>query len=381
MTMTASRLPQLGALEQALEGEGPVNPLPRLEIHEKIIEANARTISDLIRAHGATLWGVGKVTRAHPAVVDALMRGGCIGYADSRLENLVKVRKRRPGIPLMLLRFPGPTTIAKTVAVTDVSLNSSVKTMRLLSREAGEQGRRHKVIVMVDLGDLREGVWPDKLTAVVTEVAKFPHLDVIGIGTNLACYGGVAPTVANMARLVRARDEASAASGLPLDVISGGNSSALDLLAAGKMPREINEFRMGESIILGRNPLDRKPSQGTRQDAVRIVGEVIEVESKPSVPDFEPGQRGQNAFGHFTEFVDRGVRRRAIVALGRQDAVVEGLYVEDHRMLVLGGNSDHVVVDVEDAPEVEVGSEISFWPNYAALLAAATSTSVRNVVL
>ena len=129
-----------------------------------------------------------------------------------------------------------------------------------------------------------------------------------------------------MQLLVDLRDACREATDLPLDVISGGNSANLPLLASGGMPEEINHFRIGEAITLGRNVLDRTPWPGTRQDTIRVVAEVVEVERKPSLP---LGRRGQDAFGENIEFVDRGVRKRAICNVGRQDIVVNGLTPED----------------------------------------------------
>jgi predicted amino acid racemase len=145
------------------------------------------------------------------------------------------------------------------------------------------------------------------------------------------------------------------------------------------MPKEINHFRIGEAIILGRNVLDRSPWQNTRQDTVRVVAEVIEVGYKPSLP---VGQRGQDAFGDLKTIVDRGIRKVAICNLGRQDALIEGLLPEDQGILVLGSSSDHLLLDVEDAQEnIILGHEIGFFPNYAALLAASTSPYVEKFVV
>ncbi len=113
------------------------------------------------------------------------------------------------------------------------------------------------------------------------------------------------------------------------------------------MPKEINHLRLGESIVLGRNVLDRSPWPGTRQDTFRLLAEVVELERKPSMPI---GDRGQNAFGETTEYVDRGIRLRAICNLGRQDAVIDGLEPEDAGITIVGGSSDHLILDVEDAP-------------------------------
>lgn len=352
---------------------------PRLEIHPERIRANAAAIAKLVHEHGGVLAGVGKVMCAHPDVLRALVAGGADMIADSRIDNLRTARELNLGVPLLLLRIPERSRVAEVVEVADISLNSSLETMRLLSDAAVAAGTVHQVVLMVDLGDLREGVWPDRALDVAQGAAELPGIELIGLGANLACYGGVFPSPANMDLLVRTRDEIAEATGLTLDLISGGNSSALDMLAAGQMPQAVNHFRMGESIILGRNVIDRSPWPGTRQDTVKLVVEVVELESKPSLP---VGDRGQNAFGEEGEYVDRGIRRRAIVNLGRQDAVIEGLEPLDPGIIVLGASSDHLILDVEEAQDpVEVGSEIAFWPGYGALLALTTSPYVAKVVV
>ena len=352
---------------------------PRLEIFTKRIEENARSVIDLCHSYGVQVACVSKVVMAHPAVVRSLEAAGADMIADSRILNLQSLANSGIDSPLMLLRIPAPSRATDIVRCADVSLNSSVETLELLSEAAEFLKKQHKVIIMVDVGDLREGVWPDQTPAVVKATAKLPNLEIIGLGCNLACYGGVIPTVENMELLVEVRDACRKATGLELPVLSGGNSANLPLLASGKMPAEINQFRIGEAIMLGRNVIDRSPWPGTRQDTFRIVAEVVEVERKPSIPI---GNRGQDAFGGFIEFVDRGTRLRAICNIGRQDITVDGITPEDPGIIVLGGSSDHLVLDVEEAgTPVEVGAELAFYPNYAALLMASTSPYVQKVVI
>jgi len=352
---------------------------PRLEIHPGRIAANARSVIQACHAHGAQVACVTKVTCAHPAVVQALEEGGADMLADSRIPNLEAVAGTGTRLPLMLLRIPAPSQAMDVVRHADLSLNSSLQTLQLLSEAAEFLHKRHQAIVMVDVGDLREGVWPDRAVEVVKGAARLPGLEILGLGCNLACYGGVIPSVENMNALIAVRDACRKATGLDLAVLSGGNSSSLPLLASGRMPKEINHFRLGESIVLGRNVLDRSPWPGTRQDTLRLLAEVVELERKPSVPI---GDRGQNAFGETTEFEDRGVRLRAICNLGRQDAVLDGLEPEDEGIIVVGGSSDHLILDVEDARgRVSLGQELAFRPGYGALLALATSPYVQKVVV
>ena len=352
---------------------------PRIEIYADRIEQNARVVIDLCREHGIEVACVTKVMSAHPAILQSLAAAGADAIADSRISNLQSIANTGLTLPTLLLRVPTPSRVTDVVRCADISLNSSVETIELLSRAAQLLRRTHKVIVMVDLGDLREGVWPDRVVSVVREAARFSNVEIVGLGTNLACYGGVAPTTENMHTLVELRDDCREATNLPLDLISGGNSANLPLLASGGMPKEINHLRIGEAITLGRNVLDRTPWPGTRQDTIRIVTEVVEVERKPSIP---LGRRGQDAFGESIEFVDRGVRRRAICNVGRQDVVVNGLTPEDPGLIVLGGSSDHLVVDVEDAAgKIKLGDEIAFFPSYGSLLAATTSPYVQKHIV
>ncbi len=352
---------------------------PRLEIYPERITANARSVISMCHSHGAKVACVTKVACGHPAMLHALERGGADMIADSRIMNLMSLANTGTPLPLMLLLIPTPSQVADVVRCADVTLNSSFETIRLLSEAAQFLHKRHQVIVMVDVGDLREGVWPDRAIGLVKGASRLPGIDVIGLGCNLSAYGGVIPSVNNMNALIEIRDACRKATGLELNTLSGGSSSSLSLLAAGHMPKEINHFRVGESIALGRNVLDRSPWPGTRQDTFRLVAEVVEIERKPSVPI---GNRGQNAFGEICQFEDRGVRLRAICNLGRQDVAIDGLRPEDEGVIVVGGSSDHLILDVEEAQQkVVLGQEIAFSPNYAALLALSTSHYVQKVVV
>lgn len=352
---------------------------PFLELYPERIKANCRSIVELCHKHNIQLAAVTKVTAAHDVVARALEDAGSDMIADSRVSNLRSLGESGISLPRLLLRLPAPSEALEVVRNSEISLNSGLPTLKLLSEAALSQKIRHGVIIMVDVGDLREGVWPDDAVDLVKEAARLGGIEVMGMGCNLACYGGVIPSEDNMQKLIDVRNQCRKATGLPLNILSGGNSANLPLLASGKMPSEINHLRVGEAIILGRNVLDRSPWPGTRQDTFRLFAEVIEVGRKPSVPI---GQRGQDAFGGFSEFEDRGIRKRAICTIGRQDVVVDGIEPEDKGITVLGGSSDHLILDVEDAAtDVRVGDELSFFPGYGALLALATSPYVAKVVV
>lgn len=352
---------------------------PRLEIFPSRVAENARAILKLCHSQGIQVACVGKVVCAHPLVMRTLEECGADMLADSRLENLAAIRENGTRLPLMLLRIPTPSRVAEVVQVADVSLVSDTGTIHKLANAAVNAGKIHQVILMVDLGDLREGIWPDRLLESLRAIIHLPGIKVTGLGCNLACYGGVIPNTEKMQQLIDLRDEAERTLGIQLPVLCGGNSANLPLLLAGGIPSQINLLRIGETILLGRNVLDRSPFPGTRQDTFRLVAEIIELERKPSLPI---GQRGQDAFGGVPEFVDRGVRRRAICNIGRQDVVIDNLIPVDPGITILGGSSDHLILDVEEAHQLlKTGAEVAFLPGYGALLAASTSPYVQKVVV
>jgi predicted amino acid racemase len=351
---------------------------PRLEIFPERIVENARAVIGLCHQNSIQVACVTKVTCAHPSVVHALEEAGADLLADSRLENLQSIRNSGSKLPLLLLRIPSPDQAEDVVRFANISLNSSAETIRKLSSAAVVQNVVHKVILMIDLGDLREGIWPDRTSEVLQSIIHLPNIEVSGLGCNLTCYGGVIPTTEKMQFLVDLREKCRQETGLELNTLSGGNSANLPLLASGGMPKEINQIRIGETILLGRNVLDRSPWPNTRQDTFRIVSQIVEMEKKPSIP---VGDRGQDAFGGLPEFVDRGIRTRVICNIGRQDIVVDNLEPEDPGIRILGGSSDHLILDVEESTKkIGLGDEIAFYPGYAALLSASTSSYVRKTI-
>ena len=352
---------------------------PRLEIFIDRMAHNAHHVVQQCVQRGVQVAAVTKVMQAHPALLSAFADSGAAMIADSRIDNLKRVAEAGLGLPTMLLRTPTPGRAAEAVRWADCSLISSNTAAAALSRAAEAAEVTHQVVVMVDVGDLREGVWPDRAVDVVTEISRLPHLEVAGLGTNLACYGGVIPTREKMEQLIEVRNRCREATGLALDLLSGGNSANLPLVASGELPAEITQLRIGEAIILGRNVLDRSPWPGTRQDTVELVAGVIEVERKPSVPI---GRIGQDAFGNTTEFADHGWRLRAICDIGRQDANPASLTPIDEGVRILGASSDHLIVDVTDAETpVVVGSDVRFRPDYGGLLALSTSPHVRSLIV
>ncbi len=349
---------------------------PAVTIDLETIEKNARAVCSLCSENGISVSAVTKVTCGSPRVARALLRGGAAGIGESRIENCHRLRASGIIAPLLLLRIPPLSEAAEIVSSVDLSLNSELPVIRALNLEAEKQGRIHDIILMIDLGDLREGVLPADLLPAAAEIIDMPAIRLRGIGTNLTCYGGVIPTRSNLQELVDYARRIEDAFDYRIDIISGGNSSSLPLLLSGEMPKEINHLRIGEAILLGRETVDRTPWPGTSQRAFHITAEIIELKEKPSVPI---GLTGQDAFGNRPVFEDRGTMLRAILNIGREDVDIDGLSPSDERISILGASSDHLLADVTAIGKTTVlGGEISFLPSYSSLLAAMTSSYVEK---
>ncbi len=347
---------------------------PRLELDLGAVEANTRSLADRLALTGIRVTGVTKATLGSPGVGCAMMRGGAVGLADSRVENLVRLGAGGLAAPRTLIRSPMLSQVDAVVRHATTSLNTEIAVLEALSGAAGRRGVAHDVVLMVELGDLREGVLPDDLVPLALDVVALPFLHLAGIGTNLACQSGVVPDGDAMGELSCLAPLVEEATGAPLALVSGGNSANLGWALSAHDTGRVDELRLGESILLGLDPLTRRPVPGLRTDAVVLVAELIEVRTKPAAPW---GTLGQTAFGARTARPGAGVVRQGILALGRQDVDPDGL-APPTGVDVLGTSSDHLVVDLGDHDAV-VGDELRFGVGYGALLRAMTSPFVAVV--
>jgi ornithine racemase len=346
--------------------------MPRIEISLSQIRDNARMLCELYGRQGIALMGVSKAVLGEPAIAQAMLQGGVKFIADSRLENIQKMRTAGLSTQFVLLR----TVLSQAESVVsdvDISFNTELETLKQLSYYAKAHRKHHPVIIMVELGDLREGVMPCDLVQFIRATLALSHIKLVGIGANLACYGGVQPDRTNMQKLSELVDLIETEFQITLATISGGNSANYDWYQSTQAVGRINNLRLGESILLGCETVHRKAIPGLHTRAFQLIAEVIESKSKPSLP---MGEICQDAFGNIPRFVDRGIRQRAIVALGRQDVLVSGLTAH-HNLEILGSSSDHIILD-SNHHNLRVGDAVNFHLDYGSLLAAMTSPFIKK---
>ncbi|MCE5189687.1 MAG: alanine/ornithine racemase family PLP-dependent enzyme [Eubacteriales bacterium] len=342
------------------------------------IKHNADFLCALCAEHGVSVAAVTKVVCADERIVRVLENSAFSMLADARTENLARIRTNKPKL---LLRAPAPDEAEEVVRLADISLVSEIETIHALGFAADAAGKRHAVILMIDLGDLREGLLfldREAIYAAADAAKSERSIDLLGVGTNLTCYGAIIPDETNLGELCRIAEELRARTGLPIPIVSGGNSSSLGLLKRGMVPDGVNHLRLGESILLGNDTAACRVINGLYGDAFTLSTKIIEVQRKPSVPI---GESGANAFGEHPTFESRGEQIRGICKIGRQDTVADGLTPKDEQIKMIGASSDHLIVDLTRAKPYRVGDVLDFIPDYGALLRAYTSPYVMRTYM
>ena len=351
-------------------------PAPRVEIELDKLMHNARKLAALYGSKGIRVTAVTKGVCGSHRIARALLNSGIRSFGDSRIANIQKMRESGLDAQFILVCSPMPSEVARVVEFADMSLNTEISVIRLLADHATKRGKIHRVILMVELGDLREGILPSDVESVVKETIGMQGVKLAGVGTNLACFGGVRPTEANMRELSTIAGNLQRQYGINFEVVSGGNSANYQWFVSTPDVGLITPLRIGEAILLGRDTLTRERIPGLYTDAFTLIAEVIELKTKPSRPY---GEIAQDAFGHVPVFADKGNVRRAILALGRQDVDVSAIKPRI-KANILGASSDHLVLDVK-GPGLEVGAEVGFDVGYSALLRAMISPYVEKVYL
>jgi predicted amino acid racemase len=320
--------------------------------------------------------GVVKGATAIPEIARLFAQSGVRFLASSRLDQISAMRKAGICAPMLLIRIPMISELDDMVLVSDASLQSDLEVLRQTDAAAGRQGKIHQVILMMDLGDLREGFWDGEelVSAAVETETKLKNLHLLGVGVNLSCYGSILPDLRNMQGLVSLAADVEKAIGRKLEYISGGSSTSMYMVLNGTMPYRVNLLRLGEMILTGQ--IFGCAPAFTHKDVFTLKAEIVECRDKPSFP---VGQLTVDAFGQTGQYEDRGIRRRALAAIGRVDyGDIGNLKCRDPRIEILGASSDHTILDVEAVKdEIHVGDVITFDAAYPALVYLTNTNSVE----
>ncbi|MFW5889257.1 MAG: alanine/ornithine racemase family PLP-dependent enzyme [Bacillota bacterium] len=337
---------------------------PRININIPNLVDNTKKMVDFAKKNKIDyVMAIVKVFAGDINIVKALVDTGITHIGDSRIKNLIKFQSLE--IPKVLVRIPMLSEIKDVIKFSDMSLNSELNTIIALNDEAKKQNKKHEIIIMFDLGDLREGYYHSQnYMDDIYKIAKLKNIIVKGIGTNLTCYGGLIPNKEILSRLIKVKDTIENKTKIKLDFISGGNSSTVSLFDKDQIPNGINSLRIGEAIFFGKETAYSTKIPGFFHNNFIFEAEIIECKIKPSFPE---GKTSINSFGEKTDIKDKGYMKRALLAIGKQDVLLNNLTPKDSKISIIGGSSDHLILDIT-ATNYKLGDIIKFSINYPGLL-------------
>lgn len=350
---------------------------PRLLVNLEKIKENTEIVLEICKKHGIEILAITKGFCADPQIVEVMIQAGIKTIGDSRILNLKKLESYN--VVKVLIRIPMLSEVEDVVKYCNVSYNTEIKTIKGLSLAAQKNGKRHKIIIMIDKGDLREGVYSlIELEEIIQETLRLKNIDIVGFGINMKCFGAIIPTEKTLEELTVTTKQLADKYKLNVNTLSGGNSSSFYLIETERF-HGINNIRLGEALILGTEASFNKIIPGCYNDAFTLEAEVIEVKEKPSIPH---GKLALNAFNKVPSFDDRGNIKRMICAIGSQDIDFDFIIPKDESLRILGGSSDHFILDCTLADvDYKVGDIVSFTLGYMSILRVMNSPYVEKVFL
>ncbi len=335
---------------------------------------NIDRLHEILKQRGACISLTTKLLCGNKRVLQKLVTPEIISkvhsFADSRLSSIKKIKKINSDAKTMYIKPPARNLIKSIVEFADISMNSSFSTIKSLDEEARRQEKVHEIIIMIEMGELREGILRENIVDFYENIFELENIKVIGIGTNLGCMYGIEPTFDKLIQLTLYKELLEAKFNKSIDLISGGSSITLPLMDKGKMPPKVNHFRIGEAIFFGVSPLENKRFDNLSEDTFEFEANVIELEKKSSVPD---GTVSDASIGHISKNNTKGDSYRAIVDYGILDVDYKHLKPKDKEVKFFGTTSDMTVYDIGDNKTPKGGrkyivhSRLKFKPDYMAV--------------
>lgn len=351
--------------------------MAELIINENNIKTNILKLSDYFKRHNKKWSLITKVFSGDQTFLKHILTDEIIenisSIGDSRLTSLRNLKAVNPGMRTIYIKPPAEMYAEEVVKYADISLNSTFSTIKALNNAAMKQNKVHQIIIMIELGELREGVNRSDIMDFYEKVFKMSNIEVIGIGSNLGCMYGVEPTYDKLLQLTLFKELISAKFNRPLELISGGSSITLPLIETETVPRDINHFRIGEAVFFGISPYDNLPFRDLSTDTFEFHANIIELEEKAIIPD---GVINDANIGHTIDIDESKAgdkTYKAILDFGMLDVDKEDLIALDQSIKFVGITSDMMVVDIGNnktnsgKQRYQVGDKMKFKPNYMAV--------------
>lgn len=353
-----------------------------IKLDQEKLQHNYAYLQTLFKSRNID-WGiVSKILCGNKLFINEIINLGIKEIHDSRISNLKTIKEIAPDVQTVYIKPPAKRSISKIVKFADVSFNTEIDTIKMLSEEAGKQQKVHKIIIMIEMGDLREGVMGEDLIAFYGEVLSLPNIEIRGIGTNLNCLSGVMPNQDKLIQLSLYKQLIEAKFDITIPWVSGGTSVAIPLILKNARPMAVNHFRIGEALFFANDLFTGKIIQGMESEVFKLYAEIIEITEKPDIPS---GELGENVAGNTFETNknhDLGTSSlRAILDIGLLDMQPQYIEPHDENIKIIDASSDMLVVDISNSEiSYKIGDVISFKIKYMGALYLLNSNYIEKIV-
>lgn len=346
------------------------------------LKTNFDYLNNFFKEHGIDWSVVTKILCGNKNYLSALLKMGISQYSDSRISNLKVIKSIDKNIQTIYIKPPAKGAIEDVIKYADISMNTDFRTIKMLSEEAQKRGVVHKIIIMIDLGELREGVMREDFVDFYSRVFEMKNIEIIGLGTNLSCLYGILPNNDKLIQLSLYKQLVEAKFDINIPFISGGSSVTIPLLLQGLIPKGINHFRVGETLFMGTDVYNNGKLSGMENDIFKLYAEIIEVYEKPIVPT---GELGKNLEGETYTFEEEDYGKtavRAIIDIGLLDIDMKHLDPTDTDIKYAGATSDMVVLDLgANTKKYKVGDLIEFTMDYMGIVRIMNSKYIEKRIV
>ena len=350
-------------------------------LNKEKLSHNFTYLNKMFEKHGIEWAVVSKILCGNKEYIREVIKLGIKQICDSRVSNLKVIKNIDPHIETIYIKPPAKRSLKSIIKYADISINTEFTTIKLLNEEAKKLKKTHKIIIMIEMGELREGVLGDDFIDFYESVFNLSNIEVVGIGTNLNCLYGVLPNQDKLIQLSLYEQLIEAKFNKNITYVSGGSSVTIPLISKGLLPKSINHFRVGETLFLGTDVYNDSTIRNMEHNVFQLFAEIIELSEKPIVPS---GEMGTNVEGEEYEFNDSDVGKnsfRAILDIGLLDVEVKHIQPKNSTIEIAGSSSDMIVLDIgKNIKKYKVGDLIEFQLDYMGTLNVLNSKYIEKKI-
>ena len=353
-----------------------------ITLETKKLANNFNHLNDFFKIHNIDWSIVTKILCGNKKYLTELLNLGIKQYSDSRISNLKMIKNLDNKAQTIYIKPPAKGVIEEVVTYADISMNTDFHTIEMLSEEAVKQNKIHKIIIMIDLGELREGVMREDFIDFYAKVFEMKNIEVVGLGTNLSCLYGILPNNDKLLQLCLYKQLIELKFNVKIPFVSGGSSVTIPLIKQGLLPKDVNHFRVGETLFMGTDVYNSVPFATMENDIFKLYAEIIELYEKPLIPS---GELGSNQEGNVVTFDDENIGKssvRTIIDIGLLDIDMKHLEATDENVKLAGATSDMVVLDLgENLKNFKVGDQMEFTLDYMGIVRIMNSKYIEKRVV